>query len=127
MRGGKLRRTCFAPDKRKKADQLIKESVRIAKSGDAKNLPLPANAGIRSPAKRGNLHRKMRTFSGRSPEWNVLFSGRFAGMVNLFSAEFRRVHLVIPAKAGIHFYRQIPAFTSFLQKKCAEIPKLIFA
>ena len=24
----------------------------------------------------------------RSPEWNVLFSGRFAGMENLFSAEF---------------------------------------
>ena len=34
---------------------------------------------------------------------------------------------VIPANAGIHFYRQIPAFTSFFAKKFAEIPNLIFA
>ena len=55
------------------------------------------------------------------------FFGRFAEMENFIFAKFRRVHLVIPAKAGIHFYRQISAFTSFLQKKCAGIPNLIFA
>ena len=54
------------------------------------------------------------------------FSGHFAEMVNLFSVEFRRVHLVIPAKAGIHFCRQNPAFTSFFTKKTRENPKLNF-
>ena len=33
-----------------------------------------------------------------------------------FSPPNSRLPAVIPAKAGIHFYRQIPAFTSFLQK-----------
>ena len=46
------------------------------------------------------------------------FFGRFAEMENFpIFAKFRRVHLVIPAKAGIHFYRQISAFTSFFAKK----------
>ena len=52
---------------------------------------------------------------------------RFRGNGKFIFGGDSRVHLVIPAKAGIHFYRQIPAFTSFLQKKCAEIPNLIFA
>ena len=59
-------------------------------------------------------------FSGRFAGMECTFSGRFAGMVNLFSAEFRRVYLVIPAKAGIHFYRQISAFTSFFLQKNAR-------
>ena len=52
---------------------------------------------------------------------------RFRGNGKFIFGGDSRVHLVIPAKAGIHFHRQIPAFTSFLQKKCAEIPNLIFA
>ena len=54
------------------------------------------------------------------------FFGRFAEMENFIFAKFRRVHLVIPAKAGIHFYRQISAFTSFFAKKCAGNSKLNF-
>ena len=39
------------------------------------------------------------------------------GMENFIFGGNSRVHLVIPANAGIHFYRQIPAFTSFFTKK----------
>ena len=35
-----------------------------------------------------------------------------------------RLPAVIPANAGIHFYRQTPAFTSLFTKKCAENSKI---
>ena len=79
-----------------------------------------------------------RGIPSRSREWNVLFSGRFAGMEILFSVEFRRVHLVIPAKAGIHFSDKFPHSPLFAKKMCGDsklnfrvkfagIPKFIFA
>ena len=36
-----------------------------------------------------------------------------------FSPPNSCIPAVIPANAGIHFYRQTPAFTSFFTKKCA--------
>ena len=65
-------------------------------------------------------------FSGRFAGMECTFSGRFAGMVNLFSVEFRRVHLVIPAKAGIHFYHKSPHSPRFFYKKMRGNSKLNF-
>ena len=57
-------------------------------------------------------------------ENKIIFSPLFTAVLRewkiLFSVEFRRVHLVIPAKAGIHFYRQIPHSPLFAKKMCGD-------